>query len=173
MWVRRMLGVLAACAGLALPAASQPGADTLGLPDDTVRIRIARDLEVGDCWMYESVVVKDDSPAAEVRKFGPCADAHFPDLARHTVVGLHLRGDCHSAFRVDAWRSDERRAYLIRTTTYSGGCRAAGGGYFWFVLPKLPPGWTLAFTDGGYSDEVPDVPLGPDRLILPPQRGGG
>jgi hypothetical protein len=87
-------------------------------------------------------VVDNLADVAEVRGTHGCADTDFGDLSGRTLLALDLSGDCAARFRVDLWRSEERREYLVRTTFRDGGCRAwGGGGDYWIALPKLPPGW--------------------------------
>jgi len=103
-----------------------------------------------------------------------CKLTDFGDVYGRTLVGLPLSGDCHASFRIDAWRSEERHEYRVLVTGYDGGCRAMGaGGYHWMVLPKLPPGWRVGFSerrvDGrrGSPRDDDDASMFPRRVRLP------
>jgi hypothetical protein len=113
--------------------------DTAAVPADTVRLA---------SWAGAHVV-DNLADVAELRGSPGCADADFGDLSTRTLLGLSLIGDCAARFRVDLWRSESRREYLVRTTFRDGGCRAwGGGGHYWIALPKLPPGWHVRSAGG-------------------------
>ena len=105
--------------------------------------------------------------AAQREAFG-CADTDFGDLAGRTLLGLELSGDCAARFRVDLWRSESRREYLVRTTFRDGGCRAwGGGGYYWIALPKLPPGWHVRSAgDVILRDRSADLGASPGQPLI-------
>ncbi|HEU4558163.1 MAG TPA: hypothetical protein VFS20_09950, partial [Longimicrobium sp.] len=94
-----------------------------------------------------------------LRRLGTCAAAPLPDPAGRTLVGVPVRGDCHTWYRLDAYRSESRREYRVRLQMRGGGCRAAGHADAWLELPPLPPGWTVAFTREPVRDEADELDI--------------
>jgi len=152
--------------------------DSAGLPADTVRLRSSV-VDLGDC-RAGAYVVDHIGDVAALRGGPECADADFGDLSSRTLLGISLSGDCAARFRVDLWRSESRREYLVRTTFRDGGCRAwGGGGDYWIALPKLPPGWHVRSAGGVTIRRFVGEPPGPgwdegdvwmERLHLPQPR---
>lgn len=139
-----MLGASAAAGFPALPEPTRilPYDSLAGLPADTVRLPSSL-VELGECEAGAHLV-DNLGDVAELRGRPGCADTDFGDLSTRTLLGLRLIGDCAARFRVDLWRSEARREYLVRTIFRDGGCRAwGGGGHYWIALPKLPPGWRV------------------------------
>jgi hypothetical protein len=139
-----ILGMVASGGFPAPPEPSRflPFDSLAGLPADTVRLRSSV-VELGKCEVGDHVV-DNLGDVAELRGRTGCADTDFGDLSTRTLLGLSLIGDCAARFRVDLWRSEARREYLVRTIFRDGGCRAwGGGGYYWIALPKLPLGWRV------------------------------
>lgn len=172
----RMRGLVAVLgAGIivsARPATAQEiKPDSAGIPADTVRLRTTRVPGLDRCDPWEFRVVDDTAEAARLREQPGCRDADLGSLADRTLVGMPLGGDCLARYRVDAWRSEARREYRILATTWYGGCRAVGRGYFWIALPKLPPGWRVSATqqglDGRDDGELADPRWSPEELLLP------
>lgn len=126
--------------------------DSAGVPADTVRLPTHL-VDLGRCDVLGYRVVTDSVVVKRLWQYPQCKLTDFGDVYGRTLVGIPLWGDCHARFRIDAWRSEQRREYRVLVTDYYGGCRAMRGGYHWMVLPKLPPGWRVAFgerrVDGG------------------------
>ncbi len=142
-----MLGAAAGRPELPEPSRFLPYDSLRGLPADTVRLRSSL-VELGECGVGVGVV-DNQADVAELRRTLGCADTDFGDLSTRTLLGLRLVGDCAARFRVDLWRSESRREYLVRTIFRDGGCRAwGGGGHYWIALPKLPPGWRVRGAGG-------------------------
>lgn len=171
-----MLGAAAAAGFPEMPAPSRVLAfDSTTLPADTVRLPSSL-VDLGECGT-DFRVVDNLGDVAELRGRTGCAGTDFGDLSSRTLLGLVLSGDCAARFRVDLWRSESRREYLIRATFRDGGCRAwGGGGHYWIALPKLPPGWRVRSAGGvtirsrsGDAAEPPGEPwIGRLNLPQPP-----
>jgi hypothetical protein len=145
-WPNALSEMLGAAAAAGFPELPKPTrvlpVDSAALPGDTVRLRSSV-IELGECRVG-SRVVDNLGDVAELRGRPGCADTDFGDLSSRTLLGIQLSGDCAARFRVDLWRSESRREYLIHSTFRDGGCRAwGGGGHYWIALPKLPPGWHI------------------------------
>ncbi|HEX2204031.1 MAG TPA: hypothetical protein VHG91_12060, partial [Longimicrobium sp.] len=108
-------------------------------------------------------VVADSADLARLRVWPQCRDAPIPPLAGRTLVGLSLMGDCHAMVRFDAFRSESRRELRVRVQERYGGCRAGGYADAWLLLPPLPEGWSVRFTETGVPD---DTPLGTGWIYL-------
>jgi len=143
-----MMGAAAAAGFPELPAPTHvlPFDSLAALPADTARLPSSL-VDLGECGTGFGVVDHIGDVAA-LRGRPGCADTDFGGLSSRTLLGLVLSGDCAARFRVDLWRSESRREYLVRTTIRDGGCRAWGGGHYWIALPKLPPGWRVRSAGG-------------------------
>jgi hypothetical protein len=147
-WWAALAVAALACAGRA--SAQEPAVvvvDSLVLPADTVRVRPPMVPGMEACNVSGERLVTDSASLAAVLAFPQCRGAPLSASPTEAVVGLHLWGDCHALFTVDAWRSDAQREYVFRVTHYDGGCRAMGRDQMrWYGLPALPPGWRVAVT---------------------------
>ncbi len=144
-WMAALAVVLSMDAGTAKAQAGT--ADTVRLPADTTRLPVERITAPERCGDGRIRVVDTDSAAAEARALPGCAGLDLGDLRGRLVVGLPLTGDCNVSFRVDAWLSVSLREYRVHSTTYDGGCRAwGGGGYYWLALPNIPHDWRVTFS---------------------------
>lgn len=166
----RMLGALLfAALAVAPPVCAQPRGtvprvafDSLGLAADAEPLPARRLRGMGNCGAYPAVVVADTADLRRLRAFAPCAAAPLPEMPGRTLVGVAVTGDCHTWYRLDAFRSESRREYRVRLQRRYGGCRAGGFAHAWLELPPLPRGWTVAFTDER-SDRDADIDtLGPE-----------
>jgi hypothetical protein len=121
--------------------------DSAGIPADTVRLA-THEVDLGECDVIGYRVVVDSAMVKHLWQYPQCKLADFGDVYGRTLVQIPLMGDCHSTFRIDAWRSEARREYRVHVIGYYGGCRAGLYEKRWLVLPKLPPGWRVAFSEG-------------------------
>lgn len=166
----RILGAMLFAVLAAAPAvrAQPPGAvtsvgfDSLGLASDAEPLPARRLRGMGNCGAYPNVVVADTADLRRLRAYGPCAAAPFPELPGRTLVGVSVMGDCHTWYRLSAFRSEHRREYRVRLQRRYGGCRAGGSADAWLELPPLPPGWTVAFTDEPLERDVHIDTLDPE-----------
>jgi hypothetical protein len=158
----RIIGVLLFSLLAFAPAAgAQPGDrfptvdfDTLGLPPDAEPLSSRRLRGMGNCGTYPNVVVANTADLRRLRMFPQCADAPLPEPVGRMMVGVSVMGDCHTWYRLDAFRSESRREYRVRLQRRYGGCRAGGYADAWLELPPLPPGWTVAFTEERLERDV-------------------
>jgi hypothetical protein len=151
-WCRLRILAAASAVLAAVPADAQPGddglrEDSLGVAADAVPL--PRQRAWTDCDPIGLRVVRDVADLRAIERFPGCGPSAFAALGRDLYVHVVLRGDCHAAHEVHAYRSAARREYRIVVTTWDGGCRAARSRSHWMTLPPLPEGWTVAFTDLG------------------------
>lgn len=166
----RMLGpVLFALLAAAPPVRAQPPsavrtvqADSLGLAPDAEPLAARRLRGMRNCGVHPAVVVADTADLRRLRALGRCAEAPFPELPGRTLVGVSVMGDCHTWYRLSAFRSEQRREYRVRLQRRYGGCRAGGVADAWLELPPLPAGWTVALTDEPVEREAATDVLGPE-----------
>lgn len=125
--------------------------DSAGIPSDTVRLA-THEIDLGECEVIGYRVVADSATVKHLWRYPQCKLADFGDVYGRTLVQVPLMGDCHARFRIDAWRSESRREFRLLVTDYYGGCRAARYEHRWVVLPKLPPGWRVAFSETGVDE---------------------
>lgn len=133
----------------ATPAAGQDWGlipDSAGIPADSVRLPTLL-VNLGGCG-DRFRVVNDAAGVKEMRLWPECKRTDFGDLSRRTLVGIPMSSECDARFRLDAWRSEQRREYRVRAIVYKRRqCRIYGEDrYRWLVLPKLPRGWRVALT---------------------------
>jgi hypothetical protein len=145
--IRVLLALALASALAAIDAKGQEPmempVDSGPLPGDTVRFPLQGNFGLRACDPPAQRVVRDAADVAWFRRWRECADVDFGDLARRSLVTLWLSGDCRAAIWVEAWRSESRRAIILRTRYRDGGCRAARGEHVWYEIPPLAPGWTV------------------------------
>jgi hypothetical protein len=156
---RALVVALGVVAGTAGAARAQPDSvvtpvreDSLGLAADAEPVAHRRLRGMGRCGFLSHGAVTDTVQLRRLRAFPACVDAPLPAPVGRTLVSVSVRGDCHTWYRLDAFRSESRREYRIRVRWRYGGCRAGGFADAWLELPALPPGWTVAVTD----EKVPD-----------------
>lgn len=158
----RILGTVTFALLAAAPPvrAQPPGAlasvrfDSLGLAPDAEPLPSRRLRGMGRCGAIGNVVVRDSADLGRLRTLPQCAAAPLPELPGRTLAGVSVIGDCHTWFRVDAFRSEARREYRVRLQRRYGGCRAGGFADAWLELPPLPAGWTVAFTEERVEGDV-------------------
>lgn len=166
----RIIGVLLfALLAFAPGAGAQPGDrfpavdfDTLGMAADAEPLAHRRLRGMGRCGTYSNVVVADAAQMERLRTIPQCTDAPLPEPVGRTLVGVSVMGDCHTWYRLDAFRSESRREYRVRLQSRYGGCRAGGSADAWLELPPLPPGWTVAFTEDRLERDVEIDVLDPE-----------
>jgi hypothetical protein len=117
--------------------------DSLGLAADAEPVPHRRLPDMGRCGVVGNAVVTDSAGLRRLRRYPQCADVAFPAPEGRTLVGITIMGDCHTAYRLHAFRSESRREYRIRVQTRYGGCRAGGFADAWLELPRLPAGWSV------------------------------
>jgi hypothetical protein len=159
----RIIGVLLFAVLAAAPAVrAQPLADaipainfdTLGLAADAEPLAHRRLRGMGRCGAFSNAVVANAAQVERLRMLPQCATVPLPDPAGRTLVAVSVMGDCHTWYRLDAFRSESRREYRVRLQRRYGGCRAGGLADAWLELPPLPPGWTVAFTEERFERDV-------------------
>lgn len=165
----RIIGVLLLAVTAAAPAvcaqpleAVIPGIpfDTLGLSADAEPLAHRRLRGMGRCGVFSNGVVATAAQVERLRMMPQCAAAPLPDPEGRTLVAVSVMGDCHTWYRLDAFRSESRREYRVRLQRRYGGCRAGGMADAWLELPPLPPGWTVALTDESLERGTSIDPLG-------------
>lgn len=177
---RRLARRLLAAAGCVLLTAGAAGAqgwnglklapeDSLGLAPDAEPLAHRRLAGMGRCGVTGHVVVADTGDLRRLRAYPPCAAAPLPPLPGRTLVGVSVFGDCHSRYRLDAFRSESRREFRVRLQRVYGGCRAGTSADAWLELPSLPPGWTVAVSDESLDADV-DA-LGPEWTHIRAREG--
>jgi hypothetical protein len=128
--------------------------DTLGLPADAEPLAHRRLRGMGRCGAFSNAVIANAAQVERLRMMPQCAAAPLPEPAGRTLVAVSVMGDCHTWYRLDAFRSESRREYRVRLQRRYGGCRAGGSADAWLELPTLPPGWTVAFTEERLERDV-------------------
>jgi hypothetical protein len=123
------------------------GADSLGVATDAVPTPLAR--EWIDCHPAGVWVVRGGADVRALRRVPGCAPSAFPALGRATYVHVPESAVCSGPYDVHGYRSDARREYRLVRLHRSRACYAEGGGPRWYRLPALPPGWTVALSEGG------------------------
>lgn len=177
---RRLVARMLAAAGCVLLTAGAAGAqprqeltrvpeDSLGLAPDAEPLAHRRLTGMGRCGTIGHVVVADTGDVRRLRAYPPCAEAPLPPLPGRTLVGVSVFGDCHSRYRLDAFRSESRREFRVRLRRVYGGCRAGTFADAWLELPPLPHGWTVAVTDESLDADV-DA-LGPGWTYIRDREG--
>ena len=79
-----------------------------------------------------------------------------PDFNTQTLIGYGVGGDCHMKASVKVFRSDTRKKYIIKITTYWGRCRAGGSFEGWLTIEKIPADYSLEFHK---SESATNFPL--------------
>ena len=145
--------------------------DSTPLPADTVRVTLTWVRTLERCDPPHPYVVRDSADVAWLRRWTQCADADFGDLSRQSLAFLTLFGDCHASYLIEAWRSESRRALLVRVAERGAVCRAGLYHFRWLGFPSLPEGWTvrLSETRWGGRDEwnPPPLPHPPGAIRIP------
>lgn len=149
-WTARLLSTVAAVVLGVAPAGAQPvddelRADSLGVAADAEVVPV--DSVSMACDPLGMRVVRDSADARALERFPRCGPGAFPSVGRQLYAHVPLMGDCHATHDVQAYRSAARRELRVVVTTWYGGCRAGRFDSRWIVLPPLPDGWTVAFTD--------------------------